>query len=194
MGQEVLFFETAADLRNWLHENHQTSPEQWIGFYKKETKIPSITWPESVDQALCFGWIDGLRKSIDEKSYKIRFTPRRASSHWSAVNIARIQELQKLKLLKPAGLAAYSKRNPDRSRQASHEQTKNVELEHQFQKQLEEQPRAWKNFQQRPPSYRKQCIWWVISAKKIETREKRLQILIDSCDQGQKIPPLRWQK
>ena len=95
MAEDFLFFKTPDEFRHWLQENHATSTEQWVGFYKKATEIPSITWPESVDQALCFGWIDGLRKSIDPKSYKIRFTPRKPNSHWSTVNISRIAELKR---------------------------------------------------------------------------------------------------
>jgi len=194
MAEELLFFKTPDKFRYWLLENHATSTEQWVGFYKKATEVPSITWPESVDQALCFGWIDGLRKSIDTKSYKIRFTPRKPNSHWSAVNIARITELKNLKLVKPAGLAAYIKRNPIRSGLAAYEQSKEITLSERYQEMFQRNHKAWQDFTTRAPSYQKQCIWWVMSAKREETQKKRLGILIDSCQQGQKVPPLRWQK
>lgn len=194
MAEEALFFKTPNKFRHWLQKNHETSTVQWVGFYKKATEIPSITWPESVDQALCFGWIDGLRKSIDAKSYKIRFTPRKPNSHWSEVNIARIAELKNLKLVKPAGLEAYNKRNPKRSGLAAYEQKKEITLSKRYQDMFQRSPKAWQDFLARAPSYQKQCIWWVMSAKREETQKKRLGILIDSCQQGLKVPPLRWQK
>jgi len=193
MTEEIIFFKNPQQFREWLESNHLTVRDQWVGFYKKHTKLASITWPESVDQALCFGWIDGLRKSIDHQSYMIRFTPRKADSHWSAVNIKRIHELKKLGMVEPPGLEAYKKRKPDRSGRASYEQGK-VTLAQEYEKKLKQQTSAWKDFSKMPPSYRKQCIWWIMSAKKEETRLKRLDILIESCRHGEKIPPLRWQK
>ena len=194
MAEELLFFKTPHEFRLWLQKNHEITTVQWVGFYKKTTKIPSITWPESVDQALCFGWIDGLRKSIDTKSYAIRFTPRRPNSHWSAVNYARIAALENLKLVMPAGLAAYRKSNPENSRLAAYEQSKEITLSEKYQEMFQQNPKAWQDFTGRAPSYKKQCIWWIMSAKREETQERRLVILINSCQQGQKIPPLRWQK
>ena len=194
MEQEVLFFESPDSFRDWLQQNHLTVTEQWVGFYKKQTQLPSITWPESVDQALCFGWIDGLRKSIDDKAYKIRFTPRKPQSHWSAVNINRMKELQKMGMVEERGLEAFERRNSKRAKLAAYEQSGVVELASAYQRQFEKDKDAWQDFNNRAPSYRKQCIWWVMSAKKEETQKRRLGILIESCKLGQKVPPLRWQK
>ena len=194
MENMVLFFKTSAEFRDWLSRNYKSSSEQWVGFYKKGSNKPSISWSESVDQALCFGWIDGLRKSIDHESYKIRFTPRKQDSHWSKVNIAKMAELKKLNLVKPEGLAVFDKRRSDRSGMTAYEQDGKIVLAPKYQKTLEQNSNAWEDFKSRAPSYQKQCIYWIMSAKKEETRNRRLQTLIDSCDQGQKIPPLRWQK
>lgn len=188
------FFPTPNNFRKWLLENHQTEPELWVGFYKKATGKPSITWPESVDQALCFGWIDGIRKKIDEEAYQVRFTPRKPKSHWSHVNIKRIEELKKEKLVMPAGLEAYSKRDPENTGKASFEQKK-VTLSDAFEKRLKANKKAWDFlYNQLAPSYRKQSIHWVMSAKREETREKRLITLIECSEKGEKIPPLKWTK
>ena len=194
MEPKVLFFKSPDDFRAWLQQHHMTATEQWVGFYKKHTKLPSITWPESVDQALCFGWIDGLRKTIDDQAYKIRFTPRKPQSHWSRVNITRMKELRKLGMVEKSGLEAFKKRNPNRSKLAAYEQTGVIELTAEYQSEFENSTKAWQDFVKRPPSYRRQCIWWVMSAKREETQKRRLGILIESCKLGQKVPPLRWQK
>ena len=188
---DPLFFPTPADLRAWLAENHGTSDELWVGYYKKATGLPSITWPESVDEALCFGWIDGIRKSIDERSYRIRFTPRRRGSHWSARNLGRMKHLIAEGLVAEAGMAAYRKRDPGREKQASHEQ-RNVVFPPEYERQLQADADAWDYFQRTRPSYRKQVTWWVISAKREETRLRRLGILIESSAKGEVIPPMRW--
>ncbi|MEO1053489.1 MAG: YdeI/OmpD-associated family protein [Bacteroidota bacterium] len=191
--EEPTFFPTPEGFRRWLADHHQSENELWVGYYKKGSKLLSITWPESVDQALCYGWIDGLRKSIDEISYKIRFTPRKPQSHWSAVNIKRIDELINEGLVEPAGLAAYKKRTENRSKNASYEQ-KVVELKPAYKAEIKSNDIAWSYFQSKAPSYRKQCIWWVMSAKKEETQLKRLSVLIESCENGELIPPMKWSK
>jgi uncharacterized protein YdeI (YjbR/CyaY-like superfamily) len=188
---EPKFFAKQADFREWLKENHNTIEELWVGFYKRASGKPSITWPESVDEALCFGWIDGLRKSIDENSYKIRFTPRKPASHWSAKNINRVQELKALGLMQPAGLTAFGKRDEENSKQASYEQEK-VELPLEYEGKIRASEKGWAYFQAATPSYRKQTAWWVMSAKKEETRLRRLHTLIDSSEKGEVIPPLKW--
>lgn len=165
------FFKTPADFRKWLAAHNSSAIEQWVGFYKKDSGKPSITWPESVDEALCFGWIDGLRKSIDDKSYMIRFTPRKSRSIWSAVNIKRAHELVEQGLMDPAGLKAFQAREENRSGIYSYEQ-RSPELPAEYGKKLKQNPRAWKFFQSQPPSYRKAANWWVVSAKKEETRVK----------------------
>ena len=186
-----LFFSNPSDFRKWLRKNHAREVERWVGYHKKGTGKPSITWPESVDEALCFGWIDGIRKSIDEEAYKIRFTPRKPTSHWSAVNIRRVSVLTKLGMMQPTGLAAFHRRTKEKSRRASYEQ-QSVALDPAYQKEFRSQKKAWEFFQSLPPSTRRPSVWWVMSAKKEETRRKRLETLIKSSEDDKVIPPLRW--
>ena len=167
--------------------HHQSVDVQWVGYYKKATKIDSITWPESVDQALCFGWIDGLRKSIDEKSYKIRFTPRKANSHWSKVNIDRVNALKTEGLMQPAGLEAFKKRKKAKSGLASYEQGK-VQLDPNYLQQIKSNPAAWTFFKNMPPYLKKNSCWYVMSAKREETRLRRLNLLITCCTENRKLP------
>lgn len=149
-----------------------------------------MTWAESVDEALSFGWIDGIRKTIDEESYKIRFTPRRKTSVWSAVNIKRVGELKELGRMQPAGLKAFEARRENKSGIYSFEQ-KEVELDDVSAEKLRQNENAWKFFQSQPPSYRKAAIWWVVSAKKEETKLKRLETLISDSLQGQRLKQFR---
>jgi len=190
MPPKPRFFPAPADWRAWLEKNHSDKEELWVGFYKRDSGRQSITWPESVDGALCFGWIDGLRKSIDDCSYMIRFTPRKARSVWSAINIKRVGELGKLGLMHAAGLAAFAKRDGDRSAIYSYEQRKTASLPPEFEKQFRKQREAWEYFQVQPPWYRRTSTYWVISAKKEETRLKRLAILIDCSARKRPIPSL----
>ena len=187
----LLFFPTPAQFRDWLAEHHDQRDELWVGYYKKATGLPSITWPESVDEALCFGWIDGIRKSVDDKCYKIRFTPRRPSSHWSARNLGRMKHLMAEGLVTEPGMAAFRRRNPAREKQAAHEQ-KNIVLPAEYERRLQADADAWDYFQRARPSYRKQVTWWVVSAKREETQLRRLRILIESSAKGEVIPPMRW--
>jgi len=184
------FFATLADWRAWLEKHHADTEELWVGFHKRDSGRPSITWPESVDGALCFGWIDGVRKSIDATSYKIRFTPRKSRSIWSAINIKRANELSKLGLMHPDGHVAFEKRNGDGSAIYAYEQRKTAKLTPDFEKQFRKNSEAWKFFQSRPPWYQRTSTYWVISAKKEETRVKRLATLIDCSARKQKIPTL----
>ncbi len=184
-----IFFANPSEFREWLARNHETTDELWVGYYKKATGKPSMTWSESVDQAICFGWIDGLRKSVDEESYKIRFTPRKPKSHWSAVNIQKVEKLTAQGLMTPAGLKAFRKRDEKRSKQASYEQ-KNMKLAPEYEAKIKVNPSAWDFFDALAPSYKKATIHWVMSAKKEETRRRRLDILIQSSADGQKVPPL----
>jgi uncharacterized protein YdeI (YjbR/CyaY-like superfamily) len=188
---EAKFFKTAGLFREWLEKHHDKENELWVGYFKKATKIKSITWPESVDEALCYGWIDGLRKRIDEKTYKIRFTPRKQNSHWSAVNISRVKELKKAVKMTPAGLKAFHRRKESNSKKAAFEQ-KNVKLSLKFERLFKTNTKAYTYFETKSPSYKKQCIWWVMSAKQNSTRERRLNILIESSREEKIIPPLRW--
>jgi uncharacterized protein YdeI (YjbR/CyaY-like superfamily) len=184
------FFATPDDFRAWLEEHHANASELMVGFHKKGSGRPSITWPEAVDQALCFGWIDGVRKSIDDASYMIRFSPRKARSIWSAVNVKRARELQDLGLMHPAGIAAVERRSEDRSGIYSHEQRDAVTLDKAFEQEFRANAQAWEYFQRQAPSYRKAAIWWVASAKKDETRRKRLATLIADSARGRTVPPL----
>jgi len=184
------FFAKQEDLRKWFEKNHQKKKELWLGYYKANSGKPSITWPQSVDEALCFGWIDGVRKSLGEKSYVIRFTTRNPNSIWSAINIKKAEELIKQGLMYPAGLEVFNQRNEKKSRVYSFEQ-KNIQLAPQFKKQFKQNKIAWKFFQSQPPSYQKPAIWWITSAKQDATKQKRLEILIKDSEAGQKIKRLR---
>ncbi len=184
------FFETPAELRAWFEEHHATAKELLVGFYKKGSGRPSITWPESVDQALCFGWIDGVRRGIDEMSYSIRFTPRKPRSIWSAVNIKRARELIELGLMTPAGLKALEQRADERSAIYAYEQREAARLDEEAERQFRANQRAWDFFQAQPPSYRRTALWWVISAKREETRASRLATLIEDSANGRTIRPL----
>jgi uncharacterized protein YdeI (YjbR/CyaY-like superfamily) len=183
-----VFFPTPADFRKWLEANHDTVPELLVGFYKKGSGRPSITWPESVDEALCFGWIDGVRRRIDDESYSIRFTPRRARSIWSLVNTKRVAELTRLGRMHAAGLRAFEARDPKRSGVYSFEQRqKDMTLAAEYATKLEANKKAWAFFQSQAPYYRRMASLWVMSAKKEETRLRRLATLIDDSAHGRRI-------
>ena len=180
------FFKTPAAFRTWLEKHHQKATELLVGFYKKDSGKPSITWPESVDQALCFGWIDGVRRRIDDVSYSIRFTPRKQSSNWSAINIARVAELTKLGLMQPAGLAAFERRSEEKSRIYSYENAVRT-LDPAAEKTFRANRKAWKYFNEQAPSYRRVAVYWVLSAKREETRARRLTTLIEDSADGRRL-------
>ena len=180
------FFATPADFCAWLEKHHKTEQELLVGFYKKGSGRPSITWPESVDEALCFGWIDGVRKSLGDDSYTIRFTPRKPGSTWSAVNVGRVQELTRLGRMRPAGLEAFEKRSEAKTGTYAYEQKEDAKLEKAEEKQLRADKAAWEFFQSQPAWYRRTAIWRVVSAKKEETRKKRLAKLIEESAQGRR--------
>ena len=186
---EPTFFATPAAWRKWLEKNHNRKQELLVGFYKKDSGKPSITWPESVDAALCFGWIDGIRRRIDDESYSIRFTPRKPRSTWSAVNIKRVEALAARQLMHPAGIKAFEARREDRSGVYSFER-RMVEFEDAQERVFRANESAWKFFLSRPPGYRRTATWWVVSAKRPETREKRLTALIGYSEKEQTIPQL----
>ena len=184
------FFATPAKFRAWLEKNHACADELLVGFYKKGTGKPSITWPESVDEALCFGWIDGVRRSVDDESYTIRFTPRRARSIWSAVNVKKAKELIALGKMKPAGMKAFEARGDDRTAIYSYEQRKASELTPDQEKHFRANAAAWSYFEAQRPSYRRTAIYWVVSAKKPETRQKRFELLVQCSAEGSWAPQL----
>lgn len=187
---DVLFFETAADFRAWLEANHDTETELLVGFYKKGASKTGITYPEAVEQALCFGWIDGVRRSIDAESYLNRFTPRKSRSNWSQVNIRHVERLKAAGQMHPAGLKAYEGRDRRRENQYSFEQA-SLDLPDEYAAQMRANPAAWAFFQNAPPSYRKPAIWWVVSAKQEATRQRRLATLIADSAAGLRIKLLR---
>ncbi|MFN2477023.1 MAG: YdeI family protein [Chthoniobacterales bacterium] len=184
---EVLFFATPAEFRAWLFENQAARREQWVGFYKKDSGRPSITWPESVDEALCVGWIDGVRKRIDDESYKIRFTPRQAVSTWSSVNIRRAEALACAGRMQPSGLAAFARRTEDRSRIYSYENKIAAAVSAELDRRFRDAPEAWEFFQVQPASYQRIAKWWVSSAKRACNRERRLAKLISESAAGRRI-------
>jgi uncharacterized protein YdeI (YjbR/CyaY-like superfamily) len=190
MDAEILFFATPEDWRQWLAEHHAERREVWVGFYKKGSGRPSITWPEAVDQALCFGWIDSVRKRVDADSYTNRFTPRKRGSTWSNVNIKRVAELTDRGLMQPSGQAAFETRTAERLGIYSSEQREVLALDPSHEAQLRANPSAWAYFQARPSSYRKAAIWWIVSAKQEATRLRRLNALVECSEQGRTVPPL----
>lgn len=183
---EPTFFATAGELREWFRSHHGSEPELWIGFHKKRTAKQSITWPESVDEALCFGWIDGIRKGINADSYKIRFTPRRRGSIWSAINIGRVEALTKAKRMQPAGRAAFALRRENKSGIYSYEQ-RSEQLPEIYASKLHKNKRAWAFFQSQPPSYRKAITWWIVSARQDATRDRRLAKLVSASAAGRRL-------
>lgn len=183
------FFATPAKFRAWLQKHHHHRTELLVGFYKRGSGKPSITWPESVDQALCFGWIDGIRRSIDDERYTIRFTPRKERSKWSAVNIARAKELIALGLMQPAGLAAFEKHDGVEAGY-SYERPEPAELLPEQLAAFRAKRKAWTFFEAQPSWYRRAAIHWVVSAKKEETRARRLATLIEDSAAGRTIAPL----
>jgi len=190
MPPKPTFFPTPADFRAWLEANHDKFGELLVGFYKKDSGKPSITWPESVQVALCFGWIDGVRKSLDETSYTIRFTPRKPTSTWSAINIKFVQELTKKGLMDPAGLKAFAARNAKKSGIYSYEQRKNAQFTRKQAKQFRANKTAYEFFRSQAPWYQRVCTYWVITAKREETRCKRLSELIVHSQNRRRIPRL----
>jgi uncharacterized protein YdeI (YjbR/CyaY-like superfamily) len=181
------FFPTADALRAWFAKHAASSPELLVGFYKQGSGRPSVTWPEAVDEALCVGWIDGVRRRIDDVSYLIRFTPRRATSTWSAVNIAKYERLEALGRVKTAGRAAFVARRDEKSRTYSYEQRATAALAPADEARFRRHRQAWDYFAAQAPSYRKVMVWWVVSAKREATRQARLERLIAASGEGKRL-------
>ncbi|HEX8841539.1 MAG TPA: YdeI/OmpD-associated family protein [Sphingomicrobium sp.] len=189
---EPVFFATEADFRRWLEANHETAPELLVGFWKKASGKPSIDWPQARDQALCFGWIDGIRKSLGDDAYTIRFTPRRKGSIWSKVNVERYEALRAAGLMTPAGERAYEE-NKHKSGLYAYENEQR-ELTADEERLFRKNKRAWADWEERPASYRKSALHWITGAKKAETRVKRLNELIEVSAAGRRLPQYDWQK
>jgi len=177
-----IFFRSSAEWRAWLELNHDQELELLVGFYKTATGKPTLTWSESVDEALCFGWIDGVRRRIDDSRYSIRFTPRKQGSAWSRINLAKVKASTAVGKMRPAGMAKYDQRRLDKQAIYSFEQAK-VEFDEEFARVFSGHRRAWEFFQNQAPSYRKRATWWVMSAVKAETRAARLQRLMEISGQ-----------
>lgn len=186
MPTDVSYFATPAELRKWFAQHHTKAQELWVGFHKKGSGVASISWPESVDEALCVGWIDGVRKRVDDTRYVIRFTPRKPTSIWSVVNVNRVAVLAAEARMLPAGHAAFASRTHAKTGVYSFEQETAV-LSAADVRYFKRNRAAWKFFEAQPPGYRRQMIWRVTSAKREETRAKRLQMLIDASAAGRRL-------
>jgi uncharacterized protein YdeI (YjbR/CyaY-like superfamily) len=182
------FFATPAAFRAWLAAHHDRESELVVGFYKKGSGKPSITWPESVDEALCYGWIDGVRRSLGEESYTIRFTPRKSRSIWSNVNIAKVQALLAAGRMMPAGMAAWERRDSAKSGIYSFERLEAAAFDAEAERRFSGNRAAWKYFQAQPPGYRRLATHYVVSAKRPETRERRLIALIEHSARSERLP------
>jgi uncharacterized protein YdeI (YjbR/CyaY-like superfamily) len=181
------FFETADEFASWLEKHGSSHSELLVGYYKRGTNRGTMNWPESVDAALRFGWIDGVRKRIDQHSYQIRFTPRKPQSTWSAINIERVRALQREGRMREAGLKAFSCRREEKSKTYSYEQSKTAALEPGEEARFRKAKAAWKFFEAQPRSYRHLVLWRIVSAKRAETREKRLAALITASREQRRL-------
>ncbi|MFY9150991.1 MAG: YdeI/OmpD-associated family protein [Prolixibacteraceae bacterium] len=186
MPKEPVYFSGTAEFRKWLEENHQSESELLVGYYKVHTKKPSMSWSESVDEAICFGWIDGIRRSVDDESYTIRFTPRNPKSNWSAVNIKKVEKLIHQNRMAPAGIKAFEKRTEDRSVIYSYE-NRPEKLDPDMETRFQQNKQAWDFFNAQAPSYKKTIIYWILSAKQESTRLSRLDKLIQASKTGNRI-------
>lgn len=184
---DIIFFKNQEEFSDWLAE-HPDKIEVWVGYFKKNSGLATLTWSSSVDAALCYGWIDGIRKTIDEQRYKIRFTPRKINSVWSAVNVKKVNELKLANKMKPAGLDVFDKRSDEKGYSS---QDRAVPLASDYEEQIKGNLVAWTFFTNLAPSYKRDSIWWVMSAKRKDTQLRRLDVLITSSEEGLKIPMLR---
>ena len=187
---EPIFFSSPQEFYDWLEEHHDTEAEVYVGYWKKHTGKPSLTWSEAVDQALCFGWIDGRVNGIDDERHMQRFTPRKPTSNWSKVNVEKVQKLIEAGRMRPAGIAAFERRREDRTGIYSFERDDEPEMPPEFEERFKAKPAAWEFFQAQPPGYRRTAIHLVTSAKKPETRQRRLNQLIEDSAVGRRIKQL----
>jgi uncharacterized protein YdeI (YjbR/CyaY-like superfamily) len=181
------YFDTASDFRDWLEAHHASAIELIVGFRKVSSGAPSMTWPESVDEALCFGWIDGVRKRIDERAYQIRFTPRKKDSIWSLVNVDKVRALSEQGRMRPAGLAAFAARRADRTGVYAFEREQDAELAPMEVEQFRQNTTAWSYFESVAPGYRRVITHWVVSARQPATRARRFQQLLQACAEQRRI-------
>jgi uncharacterized protein YdeI (YjbR/CyaY-like superfamily) len=186
---EPIFFESAAEWRAWLEEHHERETEVWVGMWRKAVGR-GMTWSEAVDEALCFGWIDSVAKRVDDARRMQRFTPRKPVSNWSLVNVNKVEALRAAGKMRPAGEAAFERRRPDKTGVYSFEQRADAALTPEQEARFRAHPEAWAYWEARPPGYRRQATWWVVSAKREETRARRLATLIEDCAAGRPIKPL----
>jgi uncharacterized protein YdeI (YjbR/CyaY-like superfamily) len=182
-----IFFDSPAAFGAWLEEHHETQTEVWVGMWKKATGKQVMSWSQAVDEALCWGWIDGIAKRVDEERVKQRFTPRRPASNWSAVNVAKVAQLRKEGRMRPPGEAAFGRRRPDKTGVYSFEQRGEAAFTAEQTAQFQAHPEAWAYWEARPPGYKRTATWWVVSAKREETRQRRLATLIEDCAAGRPI-------
>ncbi|HTC95578.1 MAG TPA: YdeI/OmpD-associated family protein [Terriglobales bacterium] len=185
---QIKIFSSSAEFREWLKTNHDRVPELWLGLYNKRTDKKSITYREALDECLCFGWIDGVRKSINPTTYKQRFTPRKPKSYWSAVNIRRVGELAKLGRMAPSGVKAFERRTSDSGKYSFESRPKKLPLA--YERQFKANPRAWEFFRAQAPWYQRTSSFWVVSAKQEETRQRRLATLISDSQKGRRLDML----
>jgi uncharacterized protein YdeI (YjbR/CyaY-like superfamily) len=187
---KVKFFKSQTEFRTWLERNHARAPELWLGFYRRGSGKAGITFRQALDEALCWGWIDGVRKRIDDISYTNRFTPRQPKSNWSLVNIERARELRKRGLMTPAGLKAFDQRDEEKASRYSYEQA-SPKFDRAYERSFRADRQAWEFFQSQPAGYKRTVTWWVMSAKREQTRLRRLATLIEDSKNGLRIAMLR---
>lgn len=190
---KLKYFKSTADFREWLEANHTEATELWLGIYKKDSGKKGISYAEALDEALCYGWIDGVRKSVDELSFKQRFTPRKPKSNWSLINIGHVARLKKTGRMMPAGLKAFAAREAEKSGVYSFE-NKPRPLSPELERQFKSDKPAWEFFQRQPPGYRRLMSFWVMSAKREETRQRRLAQLMSDSKQGRRLGVIGGEK
>ena len=190
MGAEAIFFKTPSELRAWLAEHHATASELWVGHYRKGSGRRSLTWSEIVDEALCFGWIDGKRQRIDEHRYRQRLSPRRRNSNWSALNVAKVAELRAQGRMTPAGEAAFAARRKASPETLSYERRHEAAFDAEQEAAFRANAPAWDWFAAQSRSYRSLAMFWVLSAKRPETQARRLATLIECSSEGRRVPAL----
>jgi uncharacterized protein YdeI (YjbR/CyaY-like superfamily) len=185
--RDVVYFASPEELRAWFERHHESATELWVGYWKKATGRPTLSWPDAVDEALCVGWIDGVRYSIDAERHAQRFTPRRRGSIWSAINVAKVEKLTVEGRMRPAGLAAYADRTPERTGVYSYERTIGAFTDDELAR-FQANDAGWAEWQRRPPSYQRQVFTWLADAKRSETRERRFVQVVAECERGTRRP------